>query len=812
MRYSLQLLIILSFGGPVLFAQTAVTKKEYKLPYPALYMQYVDFHIHPTYKHYFKSKSNDEMKEILRSSKYIKSDTIELDTVAFTQALLDKLGRFNWEPATYQSKYRKRKQLQYGEISDLRNYYQASYPELAYVPGSILCNSYSPFEKLLALPFHNRVINNILVTRMRFKRLTQDRQHVYSPFRDFLAEYYYNLSQDKEDTAMLRVPKKLFVWNPSKKPDADEYDTLIYVHHIRMVRDSKELDSILQVNSLVFAELEEGNATNEKGGLFKIITPMVMSIEGGHVLNDSLSGRRKNIKKPFIRGGRERKMGGKKNFHRKISLGNDSCANLISKELFRSVDSLRNLPHRLFFINLGHFGQNHVVGFAKTLDRDPENVQHRLPRALKFLDLAKKKYEGFNYGNSPYVAMNWATMDSIGFKIIDSLTDPAKSKYTKPTYIDIKHLDLRGRLQYYEYRRKLQEKYGIDIPIIASHCAVSGESQGLAMLTGRLFIKVPLPNTTISLRKGKGLFDQHEEIDDPLKFYRKKVKSKKLENRINDLPAISNLSYQSQRSHQIDVKQTYVALDVDTVDARATKDIKLSEEIEIDTAKAGWYYPWSINLYDEEIIEIYKSDGIIGLMFDPRQLGAYMRNYKINNYQHTIEKKFEDAYKQFKIENARVFTELRLDSNDIDAMGYKKSEALIRNWFYIIDLIKKQEEKERYYRDSANYNVNLTELKYQQFVKPIPKNDPQKDPWETVAIGGDFDGLVDPIDLAPTVSYIPLLRTRLVIYVYLFARIHYAEFHDQITGLPLITSIEDSKEKVAKLFYSNGQNFIKKYF
>ena len=82
-------------------------------------------------------------------------------------------------------------------------------------------------------------------------------------------------------------------------------------------------------------------------------------------------------------------------------LVDDDSIAFVQQEILQNVQNLKNLPHRMLFITLGHFAQNHVVGYAKTLDRDPENFQHRFMSAITKIPkirnkLIKKNYAGFS--------------------------------------------------------------------------------------------------------------------------------------------------------------------------------------------------------------------------------------------------------------------------------------------------------------------------------------------------------------------------------------------------------------------------------
>jgi microsomal dipeptidase-like Zn-dependent dipeptidase len=123
--------------------------------------------------------------------------------------------------------------------------------------------------------------------------------------------------------------------------------------------------------------------------------------------------------------------------------------------------------------------------------------------------------------------------------------------------IDLKHLSLRSRLQFYDLRQSLMENEGFtDIPILASHMGVTGLS-----LTDRIV------SQCID-------FEQDSENCFEVEY---------------DL---------SLRIH----------------------GFKISDNSS-NNEKHILFNPWSINLYDEEIKIIVESKGLIGLSFDSRILG-----------------------------------------------------------------------------------------------------------------------------------------------------------------------------------------------
>ena len=784
------------------FASCLLAQDSLKKSVPVSFLRYTDFHIHPTYKHYFRYKTADEMKRILKFCRYDK----EKDTIICDDTVMKEFKKVNWGKYTASKKRQKKDRIE-GNASDLRNYDQSGYPEIIYVPGSVFCNSYSPYEKQFALNELKRQISSKLVTKMGIKRLRFYSEDNHTPFNDFLAEYYYNYMQIRDTQIITESPYYLYRNNGKEGLPV----TRTYRSWIKMVKDCSDLKLCLNHNDRVFTKWEQGQLSK----IDTIYTPMVMSIEGAQVLYDTLSGKKENILNPFIRsiksrqvrrslkGGRDsladsiytelknssynelkrkgdpsaeiiynklentsyNKLKRKKDpfadsiyndlkdsIYNELKRRGDPFADSVYNELLKSVNSLRNLPHRLFFITLGHFAQNHVVGFAKTLDRDPESVVHRALAVLTEMpginrNILRKDYEGFNTGCDP--ADTSCYPDSIGFKVVEAFLNPDSSKFKKPTYIDVKHMDVVARIQYYALRRELEKRYKVPIPIIASHFAVSGENQILAVATGRLKRK---KSNKLIWRKSQ-FFDRYAEIRNPEKFYRKQiVNNKKWKNsflnppgqRWQNSPNADQFKFDSVLYKQSPVLNEPVGTyDQKAISREVRKDtIKIdTNEIKIDTAKAGWYYPWSINLFDEEIVEINKSDGIIGLLLDPRQLGAFMRKYR------HIKRNFGNAFEHFKKDiHKDSLSPYGLTLPEIDQIEYFKAEPLIRNIFYIVDIINQEKAAVKLYQESGG-DLNAVHARYPAFT---PDTDTlRKEPWDMISIGGDFDGLIDPIDFSP---------------------------------------------------------------
>ena len=530
---------------------------------------YSDAHSHTGYKKYFRLSSSD-VTRILDAARY----SPDSNSISFVIAPGDTLRKRNWIPY-----HRKIKALLKGDVATVKKYDQNSYAEIKYVPGSILINSFSPYEKQFALDKTKRRISNVPVSGVSMDRLNATGDGIYTPIQDFLAEYYFNLLQIEEGLVITNSPHYIY-----SKDGKTERENPVYYDKIRMMRDKKELDSALALNDLAFQNWKSFKDT------IHLITPMVMSVEGAQVLYGELAGDPSAILNPLNQNAKPQKY-----FKEKTS----AEFNAIKEELIGNVKFIKNLPHRMFCIILAHFAQNHVVGFAKSLDRDVENMSHRALSTLTQVpgirnNMIRKTYAGFNPGCEPTV--DGCIPDNFGLRVVDSFLSIA-NKYGKPTYIDVKHMDIQARIEYYYHRRKYEQEHKIHIPIIASHFAVSGERQALAAATGLR------PNS-----------DRYVETEDQEDYYRKEILREGYEKSRKDYWEEfmigfnwPQLNYKDQELNPME-KALYTPLNFlnpEVFNDKKYDPFKPSDTLRNfsqDSLKWGWYYPWSINLFDEEII------------------------------------------------------------------------------------------------------------------------------------------------------------------------------------------------------------------
>ena len=117
---------------------------------------------------------------------------------------------------------------------------------------------------------------------------------------------------------------------------------------------------------------------------------------------------------------------------------------LNEEELLINIQKIKSLKYPPLFITFAHNFNNDLCGHAPSLE------------PLKGLvDQSKNLDSGISL---------------IGYKVIDELL---KNDNQKPILIDVKHMSLKSRLEYYKL---IETKYNNCIPIIVSHGAVTGRS------------------------------------------------------------------------------------------------------------------------------------------------------------------------------------------------------------------------------------------------------------------------------------------------------------------------------------------------
>ena len=196
----------------------------------------------------------------------------------------------------------------------------------------------------------------------------------------------------------------------------------------------------------------------------------------------------------------------------------------------------------------------------------------------------------------------------------------------------------------------------------------------------------------------------------------------------------------------------------------------LSEKDSFKLDKNSYVSLWDINLTDEDIVEIFKSDGLIGIcMHDGRMPG--------NKFRKQLKKADDETTKKLHV------------------------QMFLTNVFHIV-------------------KVNMTYIRKENETRTTSKID-EIEAWKTICLGTDNDGIVDPFDHYSKASDLPAFRAKIsealnnyvmpeyqgynVINLPTETQYSLSELDDLMAGQPWV-------EVIDKVFYNNTDAFLRKYF
>lgn len=196
------------------------------------------------------------------------------------------------------------------------------------------------------------------------------------------------------------------------------------------------------------------------------------------------------------------------------------------------------------------------------------------------------------------------------------------------------------------------------------------------------------------------------------------------------------------------------------------------------------FNPWDINLSDEEIIEIHKSNGIIGLNTDQRILSC--------------NKWIEDLKTRFK--------KAPVDETEKENWNIEWTALIAEQIYYVAEVIAKNIWQQSY--DSKNW-VEQDNMKI----------------WNRLALGSDFDGKINPVDSYCNSIDLPKMKSILLINFEMMMKegdsrwnkitIWKENKHNE-TGkfYPLLSNLnrENILKIIDKFLYKNALEFLSVYF
>jgi hypothetical protein len=232
-----------------------------------------------------------------------------------------------------------------------------------------------------------------------------------------------------------------------------------------------------------------------------------------------------------------------------------------------------------------------------------------------------------------------------------------------------------------------------------------------------------------------------------------------------------------EKGDKIPIIQSHAAINGWSSFCEADKQL---ENKNID--KNAYFSRWKINMNDEEILDIYDSDGIIGFVFHEGR----MPGGKINARTKKLRKRYNKLKKK---ENKSARQQKKFDETT-DKLKPIYNKLIWSNIFHIVRLIHKNRTDE---------------------------NGEPANGWKIISIGSDYDGLVDPFNTYFSVSDLQTLFNDMVDYINNQKEpVYFAENGKEyeltkvwINKLMFGKTIE---ELVSDICFNNVANFLKKYF
>ncbi len=204
-----------------------------------------------------------------------------------------------------------------------------------------------------------------------------------------------------------------------------------------------------------------------------------------------------------------------------------------------------------------------------------------------------------------------------------------------------------------------------------------------------------------------------------------------------------------------------------------------------DTINSGLYAnPWTINLFDEDIVAIFQSRGLIGISMDQRILGA-TKSF-LDSDKTTF---FDEEYIPF-YEWKKLFSEGQLPEREMVERGVAPSRP------------------ERHIMLLCLHIVYAVRIGYE-----LVEWSEGESPWDHICMGSDYDGLINPINGFDTIADCNKLRDGLIKYLpqadkTLTIRTRRKAFEYGANDTILRSSLETGIEK---FLFKNGQKFITRF-
>lgn len=247
-----------------------------------------------------------------------------------------------------------------------------------------------------------------------------------------------------------------------------------------------------------------------------------------------------------------------------------------------------------------------------------------------------------------------------------------------------------------------------------------------------------------------------------------------------------------------------------------------AKNLELPTSKArkSVFSSGAINLFDDEIIEIVESDGLMGIMIDEKRIVGYRLQDDTAYYASLLpalhpnrskpEQKLADHKKLFKkamfdlVKQKRSLALAELDSKP-NREKIKRIEKRISNC---------QKEVDRLYNllETIFHSILLNQFLYiVQVVNDASSTNPglaNGKGWDHVCIGTDYEGVINPLDIYYYASDLSKLQSKLVFYwtnAVLNPQPSFGKYRKYLFG-------QKPEYWINKILWKNADRFLKTYF
>ena len=285
----------------------------------------------------------------------------------------------------------------------------------------------------------------------------------------------------------------------------------------------------------------------------------------------------------------------------------------------------------------------------------------------------------------------------------------------------------------------------------------------------------------------------------------------------------------NQSSDQIPIIQTHTAVNGRSFN-ELKKQLNNNQELRNKYARNSKFNTASINLFNEEIVEIIESDGLIGFMLDEKRLigkklPADTRTICLEtlDYNKSLRGSSSEARRlelqqNKKAQNRLLFTkdlfkvanhQLIKSRKELEELKLKKNkpqDAAKRKDRLKLRILDYQKNVNRLRGKLENAEMSIL---FNQFFHVLKVSASYGDKgWYHICIGSDYDGTINPSDIFYYAGNLKNLESRMIRFWKKYSKrseAEFAEYRNQLYNQTI-------EYWVKKILWENSQAFLKKYF